>query len=192
MVYSAFTSAVIPGSQSAIDAIRADDSTLVTFSIWPNPDGAGDYVPKLTKDNVVPVACSPTALARTAELGDFTAYDAWSTGTLTFTTIDFLGDVTTQLDAVDAMTVCLSTSLEEGAPPGSLTVAPVPATSSVTINGTAIDRVLLIDAQGRVLRSLACAPSPKVELTLDGIASGMYLLRLHESAQWRTLRVVKE
>src|SRR5690606_8122815 len=78
LVNSAWHTAPEPGNQDAIAAIRASDTTLVTLSSWQHPNGvAGDLVPMLTKDRIVPTSCSPAALSRNAELGDLTLYTTW-------------------------------------------------------------------------------------------------------------------
>lgn len=58
---------------------------------------------------------------------------------------------------------------------------------------TAQHRIQLIDTQGRVLRNITGHGSHSVELPADGIAGGMYLVRiLHEGTSIGVLRVVVE
>lgn len=193
LVNSAWHTAPEPGNQDAIAAIRASDTTLVTLSSWQHPSGvAGDLVPKLTKDRVVPMSCSPAALSRNADLGDFTLYTTWTTGTLTFTTTDLLPELSTQLDAVDELAMCISTAVAVEREAPALTVAPVPTTGPLTLHGTAVTAVDVLDAHGRPVHSRTFAASPIVVLDLTHLAPGMYHVRIHEDGQWIGRRLVKE
>ena len=73
------------------------------------------------------------------------------------------------------------------------TLWPVPAANAVTIGGLhaglAGTSAMLLDAQGRVVRSLALDSESTAQLSLQGLTPGFYTLRL---ADGQVLRVVKD
>lgn len=193
LVYSAWHSAAIPGNQIAIAAIRTSDTALVTLSTWQHPNEvAGDLVPKLTKDLVVPNACGPAALARTAELADLTLYGTWTTGTLSFTTLDLLPDLSSTQDEVMDLLVCLSTGANEVAEEPALTVAPMPTSGPVTISGEAITDVMLFDTSGRVVLTRSFPSTSTATLDVRHLSPGLYQLRVREEGRWLTRKLMKE
>lgn len=73
-----------------------------------------------------------------------------------------------------------------------LHVAPVPTNGPVTVTGTAITDLVVLDASGRNVASRTIPSSTAASLDAAHLAPGLYHLRIREAGQWYTRRLVKE
>lgn len=91
---------------------------------------------------------------------------------------------------VDANVGCTIDLGVPEAPEIPFTIGPNPTTGPVTIQGR-VDQVRLITSQGALLRTVPITGG-NTRLALDGLAPGLYWLRIRSGRAWQAVPIIKE
>jgi len=87
---------------------------------------------------------------------------------------------------------CLSTVVDDTPLTGTITLCPNPAQGMVRVSGMGIERVVVVDALGRVMFFRSYGPGGTVQFDISDLAMGLYHVRVRSIDRWSSIPLIKE